>query len=328
MRQLDALRADVASMTSPRMCIPGATYLVTRTVVHRLFLLKPSPVVRQVFGYCLARAAAMFGVLVHAVCVESTHFHLVVTDSHGRLSDFMHWLDRHVARCLIEHYGTTHPERHLDAFWSKAPYGATVLVNREAILGAIVYTLTNPQKDGLVADYRDWPGFHTRPSQWLRKAMTFKRPQLFFNVARSEHREAELRIVAPEAFSDVSVADLARDVASLIREKQEAVRAEMRTTNRSFLGEKAVLASDPFDAPRSQRKKGGIEPRVAAGGDHQALALAKKALQVFRQQYREAWKALKDHRKAMFPGGTLLWSRLLSVDCAPLDTPWCLRCIA
>jgi REP element-mobilizing transposase RayT len=185
--QLSFAAVDGRCMTAPRMCIPGATYLVTRTVINRLFLLNPSAVVNNVFGYCLGRAAKMFGVQVHAACVESTHFHLVVTDMQGRLSDFMHWLDRHVARCLIEHYASTHPMHHLDGIWTKSPFSATLLVNREAILGAIVYTLVNPQKDGLVADYRDWPGFHTRPSCWLERPREFQKPSLYFSASNPEH---------------------------------------------------------------------------------------------------------------------------------------------
>ena len=39
------------------MCLPGVTYLITRTVIHRMFLLKPSSTVNDIFLYCLARAA-------------------------------------------------------------------------------------------------------------------------------------------------------------------------------------------------------------------------------------------------------------------------------
>jgi hypothetical protein len=269
----------------------------------------------------------MFGVQVHAACVESTHFHLVVTDMEGRLSDFMHWLDRHVARCLIEHYASTHPMHHLDGIWTKSPFSATLLVNREAILGAIVYTLVNPQKDGLVADYRDWPGFHTRPSHWLAQPTKYQKPRLYFSASKQEHAVAELTISAPPAFSDCAAASLVRDVEELIREKQDAVRATMRASKRSFLGVKALMRRDPFDSPRAPRAKAKINPRVAAGGNGGQLAAATRALQNFRARYREAWRALQANAKTVvFPGGTLHWRRLLSVTCEPLDTPWCLRC--
>jgi REP element-mobilizing transposase RayT len=86
------------------MRVPGGTFLVTCTTHDSRFLLKPSPVVEQVVLYCLFRAAARHDVLVHAAVVESSHIHLVVTDTRGLLSDFMTWLDRHVAVCLLEHY--------------------------------------------------------------------------------------------------------------------------------------------------------------------------------------------------------------------------------
>ena len=136
-------------MTHPRMSVDGGTYLVTRTTSERRFLLRPDAVVGEVFTYCLFRAAALHGVLVHAVCVESTHFHAVVTDVRGQLSEFMRWLDRHVALCLIEHYRGAHPGQNLEGIWSKQPFGATLLLTEAAILDAIVYTITNPVKDGV-----------------------------------------------------------------------------------------------------------------------------------------------------------------------------------
>jgi hypothetical protein len=67
------------------MSVPRATYLVTRTTVMSLFLLVPSAVVNQIMEYCIAFAAQGRGILIHAVSVESNHFHMVVTDTEGRL---------------------------------------------------------------------------------------------------------------------------------------------------------------------------------------------------------------------------------------------------
>jgi putative transposase len=89
----------------------------------------------------LFRAATMHGVLVHAVCVESSHFHAVVSDPRGELSEFMRWLDRHVALCLMAHYRLSHPHRQLEGIWSKQPFGATLLLTPEAIIDKIVYVM-------------------------------------------------------------------------------------------------------------------------------------------------------------------------------------------
>ncbi|HEY7725075.1 MAG TPA: hypothetical protein VH880_07070, partial [Anaeromyxobacteraceae bacterium] len=87
-------------MTAPRQVLPGTTYLVTRRCAQRQFLLKPSKTTTDVFLYLLAVAARRFGIEVHAFCVLSNHFHLVVTDPHARLPAFHQFLDALVARAL------------------------------------------------------------------------------------------------------------------------------------------------------------------------------------------------------------------------------------
>ena len=121
------------------MSVPGGTYLVTRNTVMSLFLLTPNQTVNQIFEYCLAWAANKYGVLLHAVSVESNHFHIELTDALGNLSDFVQELDRCVARCLLEYYRKRFPERRLDALWSAAAsFNATLLVTANAVLDKLV----------------------------------------------------------------------------------------------------------------------------------------------------------------------------------------------
>ena len=49
-------------MASPRFVLPGRTYLVTRRCSERRFFLKPSPIVQQVYIYCLGVASERYGV--------------------------------------------------------------------------------------------------------------------------------------------------------------------------------------------------------------------------------------------------------------------------
>src|SRR5262245_5097062 len=94
------LRAQSRRVTAPRQVLPRATYLVTRRCAQRQFLLKPSKTTSEVFLYVLAVAAERFGIQVHAFCVLSNHFHLVVTDPQARLPAFHQFLDALVARAL------------------------------------------------------------------------------------------------------------------------------------------------------------------------------------------------------------------------------------
>jgi putative transposase len=303
-------------MSQPRMSVPGATYLVTRTTIMSLFLLTPSKVVNQIMEYCIALAAHGRGIVIHAVSVESNHFHLVVTDTQGRLSDFMQELNRSAARCLLEYYRERFPRRRLDAVWSHAQsFSATLLVTPNAILDKIVYTLTNPVKDGLVRDYRKWPGLNTRPSDWRRGARTARRPNFYFKNTPAELTYA---VCAPSRLAD-SVEQAIETVELHLRAAQHQAAIELAAQRRSVVGVNGVLATDPLDAPNTERPVGTLNPQIAAGGDHDALANAKLAVKLFRQAYRAAWREFKARASAIFPGGTLLMRTRFGQACTTLD---------
>jgi len=303
------------------MSIPGATYLITRTTVMSLFLLTPSKIVNQIMEYCLAHALRGRGVIVHAVSVESNHFHMVVTDTQGCLSEFMQELNRSAARCLIQHYRERFPNRRLDAVWSHSQsFSATLLVTPNAVLDKLVYTLTNPVKDGLVRDYRKWPGFNTRPSDWRRGQRTVQRPNVYF---KNTPHELSYEICPPSQLG-ASVEHAIAAVEQRIRDVQEQVATDLGAERRSVSGIKGILRTDPLDAPRTARPVSNLNPVVAAGGDRKALSVAKAAVKTFRLAYREAWREFQARASAVFPGGTLLMRTRFGQACAPLDACWCL----
>ncbi|MDD9932804.1 MAG: hypothetical protein OXT09_04335 [Myxococcales bacterium] len=104
-----------------------------------------------------------------------------MTDLEGRLSEFIQEFQRTAARCLMQYYRAKFPSAHFEGLWSAAgPYTDTLLVNAAAIFDKLTYTFTNPVKDGLVRDYRQWPGFNTRPSHWRQGPRTVARPDFYF----------------------------------------------------------------------------------------------------------------------------------------------------
>jgi len=300
------------------MVVPGGTYHITRTVVMSLFLLTPNETVNQIFEYCLALAANRFSVLVHSVSVESNHFHIDVTDTLGNLSDFVQELDRCVARCLLAYYRARFPERRFDALWSPSQsFNATLLVTPNAVIEKIVYTLTNPVKDGLVHDYRKWPGFNTRPSDWRGRVRRVKRPEYYF---KNTPEEIEYQITAPSQLVHGDLEALIADVETAIRERQSRAAMDLALQGRTFKGVKAIMRTNVFDSPSTTRTVGELNPQIAAGGDGEALERASRALQAFRIAYRAAWLLFKRGAKAVvFPGGTLLMHRRYGLPCDPLD---------
>lgn len=308
-------------MTQPRMSIPGATYLITRTTVMSLFLLTPSKTVNQIMEYCMAWAARGRGIVIHAVSVESNHFHMVVTDTEGRLSDFMQEMNRSAARCLLAYYRERFPKRRLETVWSNAqPFSATLLLTPHAVLEKVVYTLTNPVKDGLVRDYRKWAGLNTRPSDWRLGPRTIERPRYYF---KNTPEQISYQIMAPSQLGDCVESAIATTELHL-REAQRQAAVELAAQRRSVPGVAAILATDPFDAPSTQRPVSKLNPALAGGGDRQALSVAKQALKLFRLAYRSAWQDFKAGIQTVFPGGTLLMRTRFGQPCRPLDAYWCM----
>jgi putative transposase len=232
-------------------------------------------------------------------------------------------LNRCVARCLLEYYRKRFPMRRIDALWSPAEsFNATLLVTANAILDELLYTFTNPVKDGLVHDYRKWPGFNTRPSDWRRGMRRVKRPDYYF---KNTPEQLEYQLVPPpQLLQGSDLESVIADVETGIRERQSQAARTLQSEGRGFMGVKAVLATDPFSSPSTPRPVGSLNPQVAAGGDREALSLATRALQSFRRAYREAWKLYRKGVNAVFPGGTLLMRRRFHVRCDPLDAAgWC-----
>lgn len=312
-------------MTQPREIHPGVTYHVTHTTIGRQFLLKPDDVVNQVLLFCLFRAATEYGVHVHSVMVESKHFHAVITDVRGELSRFMHWLSMMTAKNLIAYYEKLYPELYLAAIWSKDKYNATVLPNANAVIDAITYDLTNPVKDGLVSDYRAWPGLKSRPGDWTQPARIVKRPSgLAFSDNNKKDREVKVKYVVPPALRNRPVQHVVDDLHAMLRDMTRIFRKERALAGETFVGIKGVLAVHPFDSPRQPRVKGKRVPAFAAGGDKDLLREGIKRVRAFRQSYRECiQRFLAGACDVVFPAGTYLMRIRFGVSCDDWSPPWC-----
>ena len=145
-------------MTLPRKIEKNGVYLLTRRCTERKFLLTPSKTVNQCYLYCLAYAARKTGVLLHAVCVMSTHHHLVVSDPNGRLPEFTACLHRLIANCIKRVYRKT------ENFWSNRQPSQVVLVGDEDVFDKMVYVLCNSVQAFLVDKSEKWPGVCTKAS--------------------------------------------------------------------------------------------------------------------------------------------------------------------
>jgi len=294
-------------MTPPRQVLPGTSYLVTRRCAQREFLLKPSKRTDAIFKYLLAVAAKRYGMKLHAACVMSNHYHLVLTDPRAELPRFCQLLDGLVARVLNASYGRW------ESFWGPASYSAVELVSAGDVVKKTAYALANPAQAGLVAHGSEWPGIWTGPAQIGGGGEIVQRPELFFSKTGSMPEREALVFTVPKGFATAEEfrAAVAARLAQLEQEAGEALRAK----GAGFMGARGVRRQKHTDRPARGEPRRGLNPRIAAE-DPEERVEALDRLAAFRRAYRAALARLKaGGRRVLFPQGTYLLRVHLGVAC-------------
>jgi putative transposase len=295
-------------VTAPRQVLPGTTYLVTRRCSERRLFLRPSPVADGIFLYVLAVAAHRYRILVHAFCVLSNHYHLLVTDPDAQLPAFMQYLDSLVARAMNASLGRW------EGFWSsEASYSAVAHGATEDIVRKAAYILANPVSAGLVRQGREWPGLWTAPEQLGVATLTALRPTTFFRRSGDMPDSAELTLALPPGFAS---AEQFQERVSTALSALEAQERREFAKGRTFLGRARVLAQKPFSRPASGEPRRKLNPRVAARDKWKRMEALSRLVE-FLRAYREAWTARREGGwNVVFPAGTYLLRIEHGVNCA------------
>ena len=305
-------------MTAPRQVVPGTTYLVTRRCTQRQLLLRPDPIVNQIFRFCLAVAAERHGILIHAVCCPSNHYHAVLTDPRGELPQFEEWLNKFVAKCVNVH------RKRFENFWAvPGSYSAVRLETEDDFLRKLVYVLANPVQSGLVAFGAAWPGVRFGVGGVGRQSYVVERPTLYFSRLESLFVPAQASLTLsrpPQFFRRLSDEELAEKVRAAVFERERAIREDFQRKTRGFLGRAAVLAQSPFAIPKSSAPRFKLNPRIACIDKWKRIE-AIQALGEFLKGHAIALKAwVSGDRSVVFPFGTYLMAILHRAPCAPAPT--------
>ena len=303
-------------MTRPRIVSPATTLALSRRTTRRHFLLNPDEArqMEQAYWYCLAHAAALHGILVHAACLMSTHSHEVVTDVRGELPRFLQTFHRNLALCTKALRGW--PEE----VFNKRSSGAHALLTPDAMIEAIAYLIANPVEARAVRYAKDWPGAQTLPSHVGTRVIRVKRPSHYFDPENREWPDViELRLEMPVALELDYGADLARQrIAKRVRRRQHHAWNQAKRTGVAFVGPRRVLRLAHTKRAKSYEVFGSLNPQFAAAGDRGAATEAVKRLRAFRAQYQRAlaaWTA--GDRNACFPEG-MWWMRVChGAPCGP-----------
>ncbi len=303
-------------MTRPRIVNPGATLALSRRTTRRHFLLHPDEArqMEQVYWYCLAYAAKLHGVLVHAACLMSTHAHEVITDVRGEYPKFLETFHRNLALCTKALRGW--PEE----VFNKDSTGVHALLTPEAMIESIAYLIANPVEAGAVRYAKDWPGAHTLPAEVGARVIHVQRPPHYFDPQKPKWPDKlELRLEMPVALELDYGPDLARErIATRVRQNEHHAWNEARRTGRTFIGPRRVLRLLHTKRAKSYEVSGNLNPRFAAAGNRAAATEAVRQLRAFKAQYQRAlarWMA--GDRNACFPVGTW-WMRVChGARCGP-----------
>jgi REP element-mobilizing transposase RayT len=282
-------------MSLPRSVLPNTTYMLTRRCLGRRFLLRPDGAINNIFVYCLALAAEKFGVELHAACVMSNHYHLILTDVRGVLPDFTAWLNRQLAMCIKR------VRKWDEVVWEpNVACSAIELPGSAEVLDKVAYVLLNPVSAALVRSPERWPGVVTTLRTLRRGTMGAKHPEVWF---KSKAREsATLSFTTPTCFADQASYHSALE--SLLASRLARVRARTRQQGRGYLGRTRLRKTPVWERPTTKKQRFGRSPTFSALTRSQWLAAAKQ-LRAFRAAYRtayEAWRSGK--RDAEFPAGT------------------------
>lgn len=302
------LAAPSAGVTAPRQILPGTSYLVTRRCAQRQFLLRPSPRTNSIFRYVLAVAARRFGIQVHAFCVMSNHFHLVLTDPGARLPAFEQYLDSLVARAVNASLGRW------EAFWAPSSYSAVALGSPADIVAKAAYVLANPVAAGLVARGGEWPGVWSSPDQVGGAPVIVERPAAFFSANGSMPEHAELRLSAPPGFA--GAAEFRDRLVEALGALEASAAHDLASEGRGFLGVRRVLAQKHSARPAPGAVRRQLKPRVAARDKWKRIETLARLVD-FLERYRDAWRARRaGSPDVLFPAGTYLLRIAHGVPCA------------
>lgn len=289
----------------------GTRYLLSRRCTQRQFLLKPSAMTNAIFLYCLALAAEKTGVVVHAYCVMSNHYHAVVTDPFGRIPEFMEHLHKYVAKCMNASLGRW------ENFWATEQPSLVALEDDADVLKRLVYTLTNPVEAFLVERCDKWPGLHSTPEQLLGGSVEAPRPDVFFRKDGPTPEVASLAVTRPAIFEDLDDAAFAALLREAIASREDELRAQAKAQRIRFLGLRRVRAQKHSDTPQTVAPRRHLSPRVAAANKWRRIE-ALRRLRGFLAEYRAAWEQWRQGlRDVLFPPGTYALVRHAGASRAP-----------
>jgi putative transposase len=299
-------------MSAPRQIVPGKVWFLTRRCTQRQFLLRPSKAINNAYLYCLIEAAQEYGIVILMSQMMSNHAHTVFYDPHGLVVEFMHRLHSLLARCVNVHRGRC------ENMWSSQQPSLVELADVDAVVDRLIYTATNPVKDGLVERVHHWPGPKTVHAFLKRRRLKAHRPPFLFRANGPMPEYVETTFEIPEHLG--ARAEIVERVRIGIAQVEEKCARDRAQTQRQVVGRRRVLLQSWSDSPNSYEPRRGIRPRVAARCKWARLQ-AQQRNKDFESRYREARELWLAGKPSVFPEGTYWLRKYAHVEVESVARP-------
>lgn len=291
-------------MTEPKQRLPGTTYFVTGVCERHEFRLKPTPETNAAFAVAMMEAAERYGVEIIAVCQMSSHYHSVVHDRYGTLSEYLRDFHGVMAR-----YGSARDGVVNCKFWSSQDSDTMVLGDIATIVEKVAYTIANPTKDFIVERPERWIGVRTAVGDiGSGRGGIYNRPKRFFDEGG---RVAEVVMVSSELPYEIADAvgrkAFRERVAARVARYVAEARAKVAAGKAQFEGLARMKRLSVWHARERDKPAVGSEAKArrrVSAASRGRLGAMLEALVEFRRQHRDAWERMRRGLDAVFPPGT------------------------
>lgn len=290
--------------TQARPVFKGDIVHIQRRTLNGYFFLVPKPETVRLIQYAYALAAERYGLVLHALCIMSTHVHVIASDPRGLHPEFTAYAHRTIALGLKKMHAIEGP------IWHVGGVPVQRLVGRDAAVEALAYVRANPVAAGCVSAPSEYTGVFgvAEPEPLEVYSRRLSRPACF--GPRSElPDEAVFRTSAPKLLLDeLGEEGAERALKETIARHVAAACEERAAKNLGFLGMKRVLSADIWRrAPSLGRSK--YRPTYK-GVVAEAIRQARATLALFREAYARAMMTFRHSDKyVLFPVGTYLMCR-------------------
>ena len=191
-------------------------------------------------------------------------------------------------------------------FWSPEQTSVVRLVDSADVLDKMVYALTNPVKDNLIAKVTDWPDVNGFAAVVAGAPLTATRPAHFFREDGPMPASVTLTFSRPPEFDGQSQDECAGTLRGRVEAAEAEAESKRRETGTRVLGRQAIQDQDWRDSPSSLEPRRELNPRVAAKNKWSRIEALQRNKE-FGNRYRKAFEAFRKGIKDVFFPARTYW---------------------